>query len=65
MTNHKQKTLGAGVSLVLALLVVYFSWAAFSSSMCAAEGIANQSRTTWSPVTGCVIDRSDTAPWNN
>lgn len=41
-------------TVALALLVLYYVWTAAGSSVCATQGIYDQTRTTWSPSTGCV-----------
>lgn len=59
--NHKRGNVG--ITIVLALLGAYYLWTAIGSSVCTASGIANLTRTTWAPVTGCVVDQ-DTKLWN-
>ncbi|WPK30430.1 hypothetical protein SLP22_0048 [Salmonella phage BAU.Micro_SLP-22] len=46
--------------IVAGLLIValYFIWSAIGSSSCALTGINDQTRTSWAPTTGCVIQGS-------
>lgn len=63
MAIHDKRRVNIGITVALAILGAYYMWTAVGSSVCASTGIANQTRTTWAPVTGCVIDPPD-QPWN-
>lgn len=63
MAILNNKRANVGITIVLALIGAYYLWTAVGSSVCATTGIVNQTRTTWAPVTGCVID-PESQPWN-
>ncbi|QJI52273.1 hypothetical protein [Cronobacter phage JC01] len=62
--NHT-KGVGAAVTIVLAVLFVFYLWSAVSSSICTTTGINQQTRTSWAPFTGCVVDSDISQPWNS
>lgn len=63
MAIYHHKRFNVGITIALALIGAYYLWAAVGSSVCATTGIVQQTRTTWAPVTGCVIDPVE-QPWN-
>lgn len=63
MAIHNKRRVNISITVALALLGAYYLWTAVGSSVCISTGIANQTRTTWAPVTGCVVDPQD-QPWN-
>jgi hypothetical protein len=63
MAINNNKRVNVAITIALALLGLYYMWTAVGSSVCTASGIANQTRTTWAPVTGCVVDPAE-QPWN-
>lgn len=63
--HHTKNGVGAAVTIVLAILVAFYLWTAVSSSICTTTGINQQTRTTWAPFTGCVIESDMPQPWNS
>ncbi len=60
----RTKHSGDVIFVILIVAAGYFTWTALASSRCATEGISNQTRTTWSPASGCVAVDDYKKPWS-
>lgn len=63
MAVYNNKRVNVGVTVALLLICAYYMWTAAASSVCTATGIVEQTRTTWAPVSGCVVSPVH-VPWS-